>query len=388
MAAPIAARVALTVAQNPGARRLAVALVLGIFLLPAMAMVGVLGFFAEADCSTQNAAGDFGGQFDGPGSLGGVMGTGVSRSELATARSHPYGGTAIVPHEYTSTAYAPARGGINCGNGCGSTASGIRVNAGARKAYLIASNPRQNKYGALVYAWPNPYGWKGPFVVADTGGNFDGSDGQYRVDFYIWGDASGKRSNGWGRRDTRLSSQPLVSGGPTEAIDSTLATDADTASTDACSATDGADWGAVGDGNLIIAPGANRPGVSINPTYLAFAKRVADRVGPQRLVITTGTNHNQMTTSGNVSDHWTGWAADYSMAANGFAYGCVNCRGQKIAAAAMVVAGLDEQAALHRANQGGLFNLCSKGYRVQVLYRTMTGGDHFNHVHVGLRKGC
>jgi len=387
VAAPIVARAATMVVTNPRLRRWALAIILGIFLLPLLVLVGVLSFYAEADCGNQDAAGDFSGSFDGPGSLGGVMGTGVSRAELLMARRHPLGGTTVVPHEYVSTAYAPAAGGINCGSDCRSTASGIVVNGGRKKRYIVASNPAMNKYGAMAYIWPNPYGWRGPFVIADTGGNFDGSDGQYRVDFYVWGDQSEARSNSWGRRSTRLSTQPIVPGGPTGDLDTTVGTGGDE-DTDACPAGDGGSWDTTGGGKLVIAPGANRPGVSINPTYISFAKKVADLVGPRPLVITTDTNHSQMTTSGNVSDHWTGWAGDYGMAANGFSYGCVNCRGQKIAAAAMVAAGLDKQTALHRANQGGLFNLCSKGYRVQVIYRTNIGGDHFNHVHIGLRKGC
>jgi hypothetical protein len=35
------------------------------------------------------------------------------------------------------------------------------------------------------------------------------------------------------------------------------------------------------------------------------------------IVVTTGTNDSQFTTSGSVSDHWSGYAADIGMAANG-----------------------------------------------------------------------
>lgn len=223
MPAPALVTAAKVAATNPRVRRGIGGLIGVLILTPIIVLFMAVAFFAQADCNA-GGADDFAGQFDGPGSLGGVMGTGVTRSELRAARSQPQGGTSIVPHEYTSTAYAPAAGGINCdvGNQCGSTASGIRVNAGRRKAYLVASNPAMNKYGALVYAWPNPYGWKGPFVVADTGGNFNGSDGQYRVDFYIWGDANESRSNAWGRRGTRLSTRPIVSGGPTTDVDTTI----------------------------------------------------------------------------------------------------------------------------------------------------------------------
>lgn len=342
---------------------------------------------ASASCSDGSEE-IFAGAFDGPGSLGGVMGTGITRAELQQARRGPSGGNSVVPHEYVATAYAPAAGGINCGGDCSTTASGIRVDKGQRRVYGIASNPAQNKYGSLAFVWPNPWGFKGPFVVFDTGGNFDGSDGAYRVDFYVWGSNGLKRANAWGRRNVRLSTEPIVSGGPTTPLDTGVADEGDSGG-DACPV-DGGDtsWGDGDGGNLVVGPGANRPGAELAPTYMRFARKVAALVGPKPLVITTGTNHNKMTLSGNVSDHWTGWAGDYGMSANGFSYGCVNCRGQKIAAAAMMAAGLDEQVALHRANTGGLFNLCSKGYRVQVIYRSMVGGNHYNHVHIGLRKGC
>lgn len=387
MAAPVAgaaARIAVNVASNSTFRRGALALVLGIFMIPALVLIGVLGYFAEADCAPATDA-DFGGTWDGPGSLGGVMGTGVSSAELRMARSHPFGGAAIVPSaSYVSTAYAPARAGINCGAGCDTTASGIRVNSGTRRLYGIASNPTMNKYGALAYIWPNPYGWKGPFVVMDTGGNFDGSDGSHRIDFYVWG--KGDRALRWGRKGSiRVSAAPIVAGGPT---DTTAIDNAPEAGVDACDAGASPSWGTADGGRLTIAPGANRAGVDLNPAFVSFARQMAARVGPQALVITTGTNHSRFTTTGNVSDHWTGWAADFGMSANGFAYGCTNCRGQRIAAAALNVAGMPERAALSAANRGGAWTQCSKGIRVQTIYRSNTGGDHFNHIHVGLRRGC
>jgi hypothetical protein len=35
--------------------------------------------------------------------------------------------------------------------------------------------------------------------------------------------------------------------------------------------------------------------------------------------------------------------------------------------------------------RGGVLNARCNGYRVQLLYRTNIGGNHFNHVHVGVR---
>jgi hypothetical protein len=36
----------------------------------------------------------------------------------------------------------------------------------------------------------------------------------------------------------------------------------------------------------------------------------------------------------------------------------------------------------------GLVNKTINGNRYQLIYRTMEGGNHFNHVHFGVRKGA
>ena len=36
-------------------------------------------------------------------------------------------------------------------------------------------------------------------------------------------------------------------------------------------------------------------------------------------------------------------------------------------------------------NGSGLVNAVHGGYRYQLIYRTMTGGNHYNHVHFGVR---
>lgn len=161
---------------------------------------------ASATCSPEADSTLYGGTYDGPGSLGGVLGTGVTAKEITDARKQQGGGTSIRDGAYSATAYAPAGGGINCGGGCDMTASGIRVDGGKRRAYLIASNPQINKYGALLYIWPNPYGWRGPFVVADTGGAFNVAG---RLDFYIFEPGSETRANSWGSRDVIVSAEPI-----------------------------------------------------------------------------------------------------------------------------------------------------------------------------------
>ncbi len=204
--------------------------VAGFGLLVLVCGVVVLGAVigsAIASCEAQASGGDLNATSDAPGSLGGVMGTGVTREEIERARRHVYGGTKVVENQYRSTAYAPAAGGINCdvGGSCDSTASGIRVAGGKLRKYLIASNPQLNKYGAMVYLWPNPYNWRGPFVVADTGGNFDGSDGTYRIDFYMWGEEGQSKANAWGNaRMVKLSKTPSVGNGAAQRVNASETT--------------------------------------------------------------------------------------------------------------------------------------------------------------------
>jgi 3D (Asp-Asp-Asp) domain-containing protein len=189
----------------------------GVVLLPALLVVGVLVGSQPLGCG---ASAPLPGSWSGPGSLGGVAGTGVTRAELAAARRIPgLGGMRLTPGAYSPTAYFPNPNApsTNCSSTCLGTASGILVNNATRRAYLIASNPRLNQYGALAYIWPNPYGWAGPFVVADTGSAFNVSG---RLDFYIfidhetWQQALAKAYQ-WGPANTvTVSATPIQAGGP------------------------------------------------------------------------------------------------------------------------------------------------------------------------------
>lgn len=207
------ARVATTVPGGRKVMRGVIFLAAAALLLPVLVIITVLVPAAQ-DCLPAGGSADDAsvpGTWNGPGSLGGVAGTGVSATELAAAKRRG-GALRITAGPYRSTAYAPIAGGVNCGNGCGYTASGIRVDSGRRRAYLIASNPRLLSYGALVYIWPNPHNWRGPYVVADTGGDFGGAG---RLDFYMFEPMSLSRALAWGNQKmVRVSSKPIVSGGP------------------------------------------------------------------------------------------------------------------------------------------------------------------------------
>ena len=84
------------------------------------------------------------------------------------------------------------------------------------------------------------------------------------------------------------------------------------------------------------------------------------------------------TTSGNRSDHWTG-------SRDSFAYDLSN--GNK------PTEEMDNTARAIAARLGFKWNggelnrtVAVNGYRIQVLYRTNVGGNHFNHIHVGVRR--
>lgn len=138
-----------------------------------------------------------------------------------------------------------------------------------------------------------------------------------------------------------------------------------------------------GDGTFTVAPGANRPGVPLTPTLTAFVSAMATFYDG-RLVLTTGTNHDQFSLSGNQSDHWLGNGADFGMAANGGTDdGPV---GDAIAASAFLAAGLPRDVAISRARAGGAQTIVSNGLRIQIIWRSDVGGNHHNHVHVGLGR--
>lgn len=135
-------------------------------------------------------------------------------------------------------------------------------------------------------------------------------------------------------------------------------------------------------GKVTIAPGADRLGVSVQPIVLKYVAAMAGLAG-RPIVISTGTNHSQYTVDGNVSDHWDGHAADLGMAANGGTDdGPV---GDTLMTACLVLAGVPPDKAHAQAVAGGLYTLEHDGLRIQCIWKTNEGGNHHNHVHVGVR---
>lgn len=130
-------------------------------------------------------------------------------------------------------------------------------------------------------------------------------------------------------------------------------------------------------GHVSVASGANRPGTSINPQVTDFVAQIAGVAGVP-LTITTGTNHNEYVAgSHRVSDHWDGNASDiaYGHGSPGHPDPALTKLGQD----ALIAAGMPVAQA--RKQTGGLFNIGNK----QIIFNSMEGGNHFNHLHVGVR---
>lgn len=143
----------------------------------------------------------------------------------------------------------------------------------------------------------------------------------------------------------------------------------------------GGDDGEPAKGTYTVAPGANRAGVGLTDDMKRFLAGMT-RSG-RNVTVTTGSNHNRNTTTGNVSDHWSGNGVDIGSSANGFPAtgGGV---GDLIAAHAIKQAsGKSWKESLALARKGGAYTFNRNGKRTQVLYKTQVGGNHDDHVHIG-----
>jgi 3D (Asp-Asp-Asp) domain-containing protein len=171
-----------------------------------LALAVVVAIFAPGatqDCEALDASGEPVGPTVA--SLGGVAGSGVTRAELETVRSSRLAGPTLTTGLFRSTAYGPPWGGLQ---GLGvATAGGILIAGGAPKRYIIATDPRVIALGQWVYVWPNPFGWRGPFLAADTGGRIRGRV----IDFYDWRGRA--YQNRWNQQ-TKVSDQPLAPHAP------------------------------------------------------------------------------------------------------------------------------------------------------------------------------
>lgn len=135
-----------------------------------------------------------------------------------------------------------------------------------------------------------------------------------------------------------------------------------------------------------------QPGVPTNLTedFKKFMDQVATHTSYEPIATTT-TNHDKFTSSGNISDHYTGNAADFGSVLNKFGTntakpGAANKRGDELAAAALIAAGIEPSKAKRMALEGGLYNenttIDGKPFRIQVIWKA---SGHYDHVHIGVK---
>ena len=124
-------------------------------------------------------------------------------------------------------------------------------------------------------------------------------------------------------------------------------------------------------------PGFDRPGMKTHEPVLQFIAQIAKGRG-KKVTVTTGTDHDQLTVDGNVSAHWAGWAVDLALNQN--PVGVVTPDVTRLGQDALIAAGMPvAQARKTYKWEGGDYN----GYN--ILFNTSVGGNHYNHVHVGLK---
>jgi hypothetical protein len=138
------------------------------------------------------------------------------------------------------------------------------------------------------------------------------------------------------------------------------------------------------DGDVTWLPNANRPGVPVTADMQKVARKIAGYYG-HRIVVCTGTSHSRLSASGNVSDHWAGNGIDICSSQNGFPVSGGGM-GDLIAAAAFRVAGQSEAQALASGKRGGAVTLTHAGLRFQIIWKSDVGGNHYNHIHVGVKR--
>lgn len=157
---------------------------------------------------------------------------------------------------------------------------------------------------------------------------------------------------------------------------------------------DGSDPGpaAGSSGSVEVAPGADRAGAATQACVIAFLTEVAALTSVP-LVVTTGTKHDQYVAgTRRQSDHWLGYAADLAVGGDAHSAGAARSKGINIATAALRAVGVDTAQARRTASTNEALNFSQayswrhggRTYRVQIGWLTTVGGNHYNHVHIGV----
>jgi hypothetical protein len=143
-----------------------------------------------------------------------------------------------------------------------------------------------------------------------------------------------------------------------------------------------------------IAAGANAAGRPMGRGILGVLDEISSASG-RELVVTTGTNHSKMTKSGNVSEHYVGSGADLAMRGKQLTDTGVDSllatgRGKTVQWIRNDGKAVNVRVTAANARKlveaGGIFNVPRGKGRVQLIVNTHQGGDHTNHLHVGLKE--
>lgn len=128
---------------------------------------------------------------------------------------------------------------------------------------------------------------------------------------------------------------------------------------------------------LVVSAGkiAYQSGVTpLKNTVIANAVKSLSASLGKTIVVSSTHRPGAITTSGNVSDHASGNAAD------------IPARGEtltQLGRAALVALKIMPPERAKREN-GGVYNGTVNGVRYQVLFNTTQGGNHYNHLHIGV----
>lgn len=111
--------------------------------------------------------------------------------------------------------------------------------------------------------------------------------------------------------------------------------------------------------------------------FAELAVRIAHRHGCS---VVSAKRATETTASGGVSDHWEGakhsYAVDLDACDLTFPGGAADQVAREVAAA------------FDLPGHTGVVDAYRGRYRIQLLWQTYVGGDHYNHVHVGIRNIC
>lgn len=114
----------------------------------------------------------------------------------------------------------------------------------------------------------------------------------------------------------------------------------------------------------------------IKPFVTNFMEQVAGVYG-KPITASDGTGHSRLTVNGRVSEHTTGSAVDNPASGKELT---------RMGRAALIAAGMPRKQAM--SEKGGLYNIeLPGGGRAQIIFNTNEGGNHWDHLHVGIRPG-